>query len=232
MSTLYIGIEVPRSPQSLPDGRLRSNGEWQAGSHRLLDRWLKLAVMLAPADQIRLITGSPDQAVYDLIEQYPGTVEVALSDWVGNHSARAADCKPGDAVLLIRSQSAIASAAPIHAAIKLLQGSSRLNRVEPALRPMSDRLVDAISLNRSMQTRFSQLLGVGAAEMTEWMLPLPIFELTRLAAFRPSAGLIVPGSSVGFVEVSEESAVLIETPLDLLRAELICEAHPVESAGG
>lgn len=221
----WVGIEVPRTPQVLPDGRVLSTGEWEAGGVSLLDRWIQIALHVAPPSRIRLVTGEPDQHVFDLAAAN-GLLEVNLTDWVNTLSERGKNAGKDDALVLMRGACVLASPATVRESLATLRRLSHVDRVEPAAIPRRQSLSGLYSLDRngSLSTLASQLPD---APLPEMAFPVPIFEVQRLRALARGFEPTAHPRNVGFVWVEESEFAVVDSLLGLLYAERICEQHPV-----
>jgi len=221
-----IGIEVPRAPQVAARGVIHSYGEWMAGRHSLLGRWVAMALQLTEAANIRLITGEPDQAVFDFVERF-GLVDAVLSDWVAGLSERAKQADERDAVVLMRGMGAVASPNVIRRAIEALRATSAIGVVEPALRPRQQALTEMTVVGAGgMQLPWKAMLGT--PDTAAMGLAVPVFEVRRLRTYRRDFGLAggAPQSS-GFVWVDEDEVAIADDALGLARAEWLGERHPM-----
>jgi hypothetical protein len=227
-----VAIEVPRAPQVIPGREVRSMGEWAAGRHELLRRWVRMALTLTDAQSIRLITGQPDQAVFDLVADF-GVLESLLSDWIAVLADRATSAGQDDAVVFIRGASAMASADPIRRALEAMRSARDIDTVEPAVMPVQEPLHALGVLGGASQgpIPWHRLLSPSpdAATIASMGFTVPVFEVRRLKSLASPAGIRPGGNSKsqGFVWVEEQQVAMTDDPLGLLRAEWICSQYGV-----
>lgn len=221
-----VAIEVPRSPQVVSARDVRSMGEWAAGRHALLARWVRLALEVTDAQSIRLVTGQPDQAVFDLVAAY-GVVDTLLSDWIASLSDRAATAGADDASVFIRGASAMASAEPLRRALAALRSSRTTATVEPAVMPVRERLLECGTVDATGAVRaWGGLVSppVDALDVSAMGFVVPVFEVRRLKSLSGPGGIRPggDGKSRGFVWIEEHEAATADGPLGMLHAEWIC----------
>jgi|GEM_PF-6583069 len=214
-----IGVEVPRAPVQHFAGEATAAGDLAVGDVRLLEHAVRAALECAPPEQIRMIVGEPDQGVFDMVREY-GVPEVDLGNWLSALADAAKRAGPRDCAVFLRASVPMKSYASLHRAIDTIQQWPELRRIEPAFRPTRQALSTCFSLDRAEQ-------GAGIA-LTPWALPTgecgvpcPSFEVFTLRSFSPAhfSSTAVDGSA--FVWIDEKDFSLTETPLDLLRAELM-----------
>lgn len=222
-----VAIEVPRSPQVISARDVRSMGEWAAGRHALLARWVRLALEVTDAQSIRLVTGQPDQAVFDLVSAY-GVVDTLLSDWIASLSDRASTAGADDASVLIRGASAMADAGPLRRALAALRASRTTATVEPAVMPVRERLLECGTIDAvtGAARAWGGLVspGIDAGDVSAMGFVVPVFEVRRLKSLSGPGG-IRPGGDAktrGFVWIEEHEAAMADGPLGMLHAEWIC----------
>jgi hypothetical protein len=130
-----IGIELPRFPIRGADGEMLAPGAWRVGRVSLLHRCIQTALAFTDAESIRLLTGEPDQAVFDAVESF-GPVDAVLSDWLGGLASRAPKAQPEDLVVIMRMAVVTRGFASLGQAI---EGCRALADVESVLPVVQDR---------------------------------------------------------------------------------------------
>lgn len=197
MPLILAGVEVPRRPQVLATGGACSPGEWRLAGELLAERALKAALARTDKDNVKLITGEPDEGVFALVEKY-GVHECPLVDWMTKASDRAAGANPDDLVIFIRAEVVMRSYGVLDAAIAA------------ARKPNVTRVETAYTLKRPF----------GCMTAGERAL-CPAFEVHRLTSFGfQMPGYGVSGSSVE-IDIDEDDFAVIDTPAEIARAERI-----------
>lgn len=115
---IWAGIEVSRQIR-VADGGLASAGDWQVGGVNLLEHQIKIALQVAPAGQVCVLTPQGDERVLELVARYE-VRELAPCDFIAMLSDRARRGEEG-AVVLLRQIAPLRDARDLRQALNLLK---------------------------------------------------------------------------------------------------------------
>jgi hypothetical protein len=194
----FVGIEIPRVPQRLADGTFTEPGGWRVGGVGLLDRLIGMALAFTTTDHIRLLTGAPDQAVFDAMARYDVQCAV-LTEWMGQLAGFAAEAGPEDVAVVLRMQELCTDSAALASAIEGCRGLAEVDSVVPAVGERGD----------------------DAAELA----PCGAFEVTKVRCFAAGGFSQAAARRVERVVVAPEHWNPLRTRADWVRAEAML-AHP------
>ena len=216
-SLTIIGIEVPRAPQYQSGGEHRVFGEWEIGGQRILERKVKQALKLASDESLTLITGEPDQGVFNLVENYR-VAEADLMSWILGVTDGARVPNKEDVVVFMRGDVVLRSHEVIEKAIEVLRVIPDISRVEVAYQPKKQSPRSAISIGVEGGELIENRFDLPAGDIG---LTCPLFEVQRLKNFKPDTFDAPKLSGMPFLWIDEDDFVVLETPLDFLRSELL-----------
>lgn len=219
-SSLQIAIHMPRRPLPIPgQGARVLPSEWKVGSRGVIESAIQQALQLAPAEQIRIITAEGDDQLFELMSRY-SVLELDLGTWLERLAEQARRAEPDDLVAVIRPEFLLLDATALPRAIEACRALSSVDRVEPAFKPEQPPIAELTAYQRdgSVLGPWHQVLGVDAA--TTFAFPCPAFEVLKLRHFRVDRATQARKAKSAFVWINESDVVLLETPLDFVRAEL------------
>ncbi|MCA8940538.1 MAG: hypothetical protein KDB07_12050 [Planctomycetes bacterium] len=221
-----VGIDVPRFPTKIA-GEHRSGSEWVVAGQNILERAVKAALEVTGAEHIRLLTGAPDQGIFDLVEKY-GVVETELPSWLQRSADLARSANEGDVAVFLRAGVLLRHYKPLRKAIDAVRHLKDVDRCEAAMRP--ERYATSLSnihfVNRGDEgTRLQPCHEVLAQDLSDFAVLCPAFEVMKLRGFSMNRIGGVAQSGTAFVWVDEGDQVSLEGPIDWLRAEVMLESE-------
>ena len=216
---IFIGIEAPRSPRRPLPGLEPEYSELTSDG-ALVERCLRVALELTDVEAVTVISGEPGQDVFDVVERY-SALATDLATWMTRVAGRAGNAEANDAVVYLRADVVLRDMSVLAKALDVLRALPDIARVEPAYRPLRQPPAGTFSLERAPDKRLTPRAFVPPRGTLG--MPCPAFEIHRLRRFRQSGlGAAVAGDSA-FVWIDEEDFVILESPLDGLRAMMLLE---------
>lgn len=209
---VFFGLEVPAQPLCV-GGTLQPAGHWTIAGEWLLERWVRAALQVCEAENFRLLSGNPDQAVFDLAARY-GVQVVEAVTWLSGIARRALAAQPHELVVLARGDVLLRHFDPLFTAVEVARGAASPLRIEAAYRVPSERRVETVR-PVVMPNGELALHSVATDEQAAW--PCPAFEVHPLRSF----GMHRHSRQTAFVWINLDDYVRIESQLDVLRAEVM-----------
>lgn len=220
---IHIGIDLPRRPLKVPGVGQLNPGDWQVAGESVIGRVVETALKLADPENIRLVTGDPDEGIYRLVEQH-GVPEVDLGMWLENTARAAREASEDALVIILRPEVVLRNYRSLVKAIEGCRANARIERVEPAFRPQRHTLDSCVLSTGSKLVPLADWLGTDRATLGRLAFPCPAFEVIKLRQFRYDTLSSPVGLPSGFVWIDEGDAVLLDRPIDFLRAEAMLKA--------
>ena len=200
-SVTLFGIEVPRTPRR-QGGVMTAPSELRVAGVWLLERCIRAALEHTDVASVTLLTGDPDQGIFDLIEKY-NVKEAMATDWLGRMSDRARAAGPRDCAIHMRGDVVMRDYESLAKAIEVVRSMPDVSRVVAAYP--------------------SKQKAAGNHALSANDMPIcPAFEIYKLTNF----GVVDIGalsSGAAFVNIEESDFSMLETPEDWLKAERLLQ---------
>lgn len=190
-SNVWVAVEVTRRLR-LVDGELAPASGLTVGGVNLLQRQVKLALRLAPADNVMLLTPQPDEYVLELAGEHELRA-VSPMEFIGAMTERAGAGEAG-AVVLLRQTCLLRDAAPVLEAIQALAKHPVL--ISASVSPPGSALHDAIPGEDDPDHRCQA------------------FEVRRLSEFTKDAMAAIPGRDDALHFIPWDSFAELNRPTD------------------
>ncbi len=116
---VYVGIELSRDIRLGAQGPL-SPASRKAGPVNLLRHAVGVALEVAPADNIQVLTPDVDAVLLEICGEF-GVREGGVLGWISGLAEKAADARPEDAVIVLRQTAPLRDAKPLLEALRLLK---------------------------------------------------------------------------------------------------------------